>query len=394
MTAQPKSSGNNISLAVLERYRDEFEGGRSQASGDRRAAFEDWLDQIIRLDPGVDAQRDAGRDLAETWGADAQLEAARQSELLRKPLNALSREGAGGSEVGDSLIALKMAVEKVDPSKFNFEPGWILRLLGKLPGVGAPLERYATRYRSTRSVIDAILRALERGRDELSRDIVTLTEDQRRFREATARLEVVIANAQRMDQALEQRIQREAPGTEKRRFLEEDVLFPLRQRTLDLQQQLAVSQQGVLACDLIVRNNKELIRGVNRALHVTATALEVGATVALALETQKRVLTQIETTAKATNELIAGTAKRLRTQGVEIHRQAAGTTLSLQTLRQAFDDLNAAMEELGRFRQEALPQMAQSVREFDALTKDGEDAIRRMERLRRSESRIGQAFRR
>jgi uncharacterized protein YaaN involved in tellurite resistance len=394
MTAQPKASGNNVSLAVIERYRDEFEGGRSNASGDRRAAFDDWLEQLTRLDPAVDAQRDMGRDLAETWGADAQLEAARQSELLRKPLSALSRKGGGGGEVGDSLVALKMAVEKVDPGKFNFEPGWFLRLVGKLPGVGQPLERYATRYRSARSVIDAILKALERGRDELSRDIVTLTEDQRRFREATGKLEVVIANAQRLDQELEARCQRIEPGESRRKFLEEEVLFPLRQRILDLQQQLAVSQQGVIACDLIVRNNKELIRGVNRAIHVTATALEVGATVALALETQKRVLTQIETTAKATNDLIAGTAQRLRTQGVEIHRQAAGTTLDLATLRRAFDDLNAAMDELGRFRQEALPQMAQTVREFDQLTKDGEEAIRRMERLRRSESRIGQVFRR
>jgi uncharacterized protein YaaN involved in tellurite resistance len=184
------------------------------------------------------------------------------------------------------------------------------------------------------------------------------------------------------------------PGESRRKFFEEEVLFPLRQRILDLQQQLAVSQQGVIACDLIIRNNKELIRGVNRAIHVTATALEVGATVALALETQKRVLTQIEATAKATNDLIAGTAQRLRTQGVEIHRQASGTTLDLATLRRAFDDLNAAMDELARFRQEALPQMAQTVREFDQLTKDGEEAIRRIERLRRSESRIGQAFRR
>ena len=394
MTAQPKASGSNVSLAVIERYRDEFESGRSQASGDRRAAFDDWLEQLTQLDPAVDAQRDMGRDLAETRGADAQLDAARQSELLRKPLNALSRKGGGGGEVGDSLVALKMAVEKVDPGKFNFEPGWFLRLVGKLPGVGQPLERYATRYRSARSVIDAILKVLERGRVELSRDIVTLTEDQRRFREATGKLEVVIANAQRLDQELDSRIQRIDAGALRRKFLEEEVLFPLRQRILDLQQQLAVSQQGVIACDLIVRNNKELIRGVNRAIHVTATALEVGATVAMALETQKRVLTQIETTAQATNDLIAGTAKRLRTQGVEIHRQAAGTTLDLATLRRAFDDLNAAMDELGRFRQEALPQMAQTVREFDQLTKDGENAIRRMERLRRSESRIGQVFRR
>jgi hypothetical protein len=50
-------------------------------------------------------------------------------------------------------------------------------------------------------------------------------------------------------------------------------LFALRQRTLDLQQQLAVNQQGVLAIEIIIRNNRELIRGVDRALDVTISRI-------------------------------------------------------------------------------------------------------------------------
>jgi len=38
----------------------------------------------------------------------------------------------------------------------------------------------------------------------------------------------------------------------------------LRQRIQDLQQQLAVNQQGVLAVELIIRNNKELMKGVDK----------------------------------------------------------------------------------------------------------------------------------
>src|SRR5690606_42135790 len=60
------------------------------------------------------------------------------------------------------------------------------------------------------------------------------------------------------------------PADDSRRsFMEEELLFPLRQRILDLQQQLAVSQQGILALEVVIRNNRELIRGVRSEEHTS-----------------------------------------------------------------------------------------------------------------------------
>ena len=55
-------------------------------------------------------------------------------------------------------------------------------------------------------------------------------------------------------------------------FVRDELLFTVRQRVMDLQQQLAVTLQGIVATEIIVRNNKELIRGVDRALTVTVSA--------------------------------------------------------------------------------------------------------------------------
>ena len=82
------------------------------------------------------------------------------------------------------------------------------------------------------------------------------------------------------------------PDDPRREFVEEDILFALRQRTLDLQQQLAVNQQGVLAIEIIIRNNRELIRGVDRALDVTISALQVAVTVALRSPTRRSCSTR------------------------------------------------------------------------------------------------------
>ena len=71
-----------------------------------------------------------------------------------------------------------------------------------------------------------------------------------------------------------------------------------------------------MATAIVVRNNGELVRGVNRALDVTVSALQVAVTVALGLANQKIVLDKVTALNATTTGLIAGTAERLRTQGL------------------------------------------------------------------------------
>jgi uncharacterized protein YaaN involved in tellurite resistance len=151
---------------------------------------------------------------------------------------------------------------------------------------------------------------------------------------------------------------------------------------MDLQQQLAVNQQGVLSTAIIVGNNKELVRGVDRALDVTISALQVAVTVALALAHQKIVLDKIEAVNKTTSDLIAGTAAQLKKQGADIHTRASSANLDMESLKSAFADINAAMEEISNYRREALLQMAQTILEFDKLAEEGEAAIQKMEQGR------------
>ncbi|HTE39428.1 MAG TPA: toxic anion resistance protein, partial [Steroidobacteraceae bacterium] len=153
----------------------------------------------------------------------------------------------------------------------------------------------------------------------------------------------------------------------------------LRQRIMDLQQQLLVNQQGFLTMEMIIRNNKELIRGVNRALNVTVSALQVAVTLALALANQKIVLEKVQAITSTTEKLIAGTAERLKTQGAEIHKQASSTQLNLDVLKQAFGDIRAALDDVSRYRQEALPKMAQSIVDMDKMSKEAEEQIRKVE---------------
>ncbi len=336
--------------------------------------------QLVAVDPADPDAREQTRNTVDTMGRDLQRRSATKSRMLQTPLRELTHGAEDGGPVARSLSDLRIEVEKLDPAGVDLSPGGLTRLIGMIPGVGTPLKRYFMRYESSQTAIDSIIKSLEKGREQLKRDNVTLNDDQKAMRELTLTLTDQVELAQALDGALVDQLENEiAPEDPRRQFVEEEILFVVRQRTMDLQQQLAVNQQGVLATEIIIRNNRELMRGVDRAIDVTVSALQVAVTVALALAHQKVVLDKVEAVNRTTSDLIAGTAERLKTQGTEIHRQAAGTMLDMDSLRSAFSDISVALDEISRYRQEALPQMATTILELDQLAAESEEAISRLE---------------
>ena len=342
-----------------------------------------FADALIDPDSSDFEAQDEMKAAINDMGRELQRKAGRQSKMLQQPIKDLSKHGEDGGPVANALVELKMEVEELDPNRFDFSAGWVTRMLGMIPGIGSAMKRYFSRYESAQTVIDAIIHSLEEGREQLMRDNVTLSEDQRGMRELSLKIERQVMLAQLLDQKLQYKLDREIPAdSPKSRFVQEELIFPLRQRIMDLQQQLAVNQQGVISIEIIMRNNKELVRGVDRAINVTISALQVAVTVALALANQKIVLDKINALSQTTSDLIAGTAATLKTQGTAIHTQASQSMLQMDSLKSAFADITSAMDEISRFRREALPKMAESILEFDQLTAQGEATIERMEKAK------------
>ena len=340
----------------------------------------DFVDQLLSFKAGDVTEQTGRKNAVEQMGLDVQKQAAKQSALLRQPINKIATKADEGGNVANALIDLKMKVEELDPGKFDFEPGWFGRTMGMIPGVGNPLKRYFTKFESAQTVIAAVMRSLKNGQEELERDNITLVEDQKQMAETGRRLERAIQLGILMDQKIQYKLDREIEASDpKHRFISEELLYPLRQRIMDLQQQLAVSQQGYIATEIIMRNNKELIRGVNRSMSVTISALETAATVAMALANQKIVLDKINAVSQTTSDLISGTAARLKTQGADIHKQASSSQLSIESLKSAFVDLKTAMDDVSNFRINALPQMAQSIIELNKISQEAENTIKKLD---------------
>jgi len=345
---------------------------------------EDLVARILNTSVTDSDAQNRTKAAIEAMGSQLQREAAHRSQMLKQPIAKLYERSEDGGEVANALVDLKVKVEELDPGKYDLEAGWLTRLLGRIPGIGTPLKRYFSRYESASTMIDAIIRSIEDGQEQLKRDNITLVDDQKLMRELTHKLERAVKLGQLIDAGLEDKLQTEIPESAPRyKFIQEELLFPLRQRIQDLQQQLLVNQQGFLTIEMIIRNNKELIRGVNRARNVTVSALQVAVTLALALANQRIVLEKVQALTETTSDLITGTAERLKTQGAAIHKQASATQIDIDALKRAFEDVRTALDDISRYRQEALPKMADRILQMDKMAAESNEAIAKVEQAER-----------
>src|SRR4051795_10421167 len=291
---------------------------------------------------------------------DSDIRAAADSSnrLLQTLVKAMREGGASGtSQISRSLLDLRKTVEDLDPSEAKLGK----KLLGLIP-FGDSMTDYFRRYESSQKQIDAIVRALYNGQDELRKDNAALNLEKQNLWDSMARLHQYIYIAEKLDAALSARIAGlDATDPQRAKALREDVLFYVRQKHQDLLTQLAVSIQGYLAIDIIIKNNIELIKGVDRATTTTVAALRTAVIVAQALANQKLVLDQITALNTTTSGIIERTSEALKQNSARIQEQSASSTLSIESLQKAFANIYETMDTIDQFKVRALDNMAATI---------------------------------
>ncbi len=342
-----------------------------------QAAAEANVQAVLNLD--LDSLEKKKEILAsiDSFGMDTLRSSSNKNALLQVSVGNLSKTGDEGGQVAKGLSDLQMEIKDLDPSMIDFAK---TGLLGKLFN---PMRAYFAKYQKADTVISDIVESLEKGRNVLKNDNTTLEIEQHALRDLTKVLQKEIELGSLMDVSIAAQVEvarEKGEDPDRVRFIEEEILFPLRQRVMDLNTMLVVNQQGIIAYEMVVRNNRELIRGVDRAKTVTISALRIGVTVASALYNQKIVLKKIEALNATTNTIIAGTSKMLKDQGTAIQKQAMEANISVDTLKTAFSDVIEAMDSISTYKREALPQMRETINQFKELAATGEEQIQRLEK--------------
>ena len=301
-----------------------------------------------------------------TLGRDEIAGAANASNrMLERPASALAAAKGSGdagdaqARVAKTLTDLRFQVEDLTPNRADLTGA--RKILGFIPG-GSKVARYFDRYKSAQVQLDSITRALESGQDELRKDNASIEQEKVNLWTTMGTLSEYAVLLSGLDTAVEKKIaQVEASSPDTAKAMRSDVLFAVRQRREDILTQLAVSAQGYLAMDMVRANNVELIKGVDRARTTTLSALRTAVIVAQALTNQRLVLDQITALNRTTSDLIASNAEMLKTTSADIHRQAAASTIEIDKLEKAFQDVFATMDAIDTFRAEAASSMAVTI---------------------------------
>ena len=300
--------------------------------------------------------------------------AGMSNRFLDRPVRAMDKD----SGVGANLAQLRRTVEELDPGKQGkLSKG--RKFLGIIP-FGNSMKRYFQSYESAQGHIQAVLGHLASGKDELLMDNAAIDVERQKLWEAMGSLEQMIHISRALDTRLEEKAaDLDATDPAKAKAVRETALFYVRQRTQDLLTQMAVTVQGYLALDLVKKNNVELVKGVDRASTTTVAALRTAVTVAQAMANQRLVLQQVTALNQTTAGLIDSTGTLLRDQTGKIHEMAASSTIPLETLQRAFQNIYDTMDNIDTFKVKALENMKQTVTTLTAEVEKSKGYIARAE---------------
>ncbi|KUO50979.1 MAG: toxic anion resistance protein [Sphingomonadales bacterium BRH_c42] len=331
-------------------------------------AFGEKVDQITRM--GQEQIRAA---------------AAMSNRFLDRPVRAMDQD----TGVGNDLLELRKTVEDLDPGRKGKMRG--RKLFGIIP-FGNKLQRYFDSYSSAQGHIQAILERLASGKRELYEDNAAIDVERQKLWAAMGELEQMVHIARTLDQKLEDKADElDASDPAKAKALRESALFYVRQRTQDLLTQMAVSVQGYLSLDLVKKNNVELVKGVDRASTTTVGALRTAVTVAQAMTNQRLVLGQITALNETTSNIIDSTSTLLREQTGQIHQQAAASTIPLEVLQRAFQNIYDTMDEVDDFKVKALASMKQTVEVLSTEVEKSKGYIARAEGQAQAQTKVASA---
>ena len=209
-------------------------------------AAEEKVQQIMAVDLDSFEDRREFTVAIDTFGQDVVQKSEVKNEILSKRMADLSKNGTESGEVAKGLEELAVRMRDLDPSGIDFAKKG---LFGK---VYNPVRKYFDRYKTADAEIADIVKSLEKGKGTLKNDNTTLELEEANMRDITKQLNQKIEMGTAMDTYLTNAIEEQkATGgdPEKIRFVEEEVLFPLRQRIMDFQQLQVVNQQGIIAMD-------------------------------------------------------------------------------------------------------------------------------------------------
>jgi uncharacterized protein YaaN involved in tellurite resistance len=249
------------------------------------------------------------------------------------------------------------------------------KILGIIP-FGNKLQAYFRKFDAAGDQIGRLLAELRGAEDEVRRDVAALGEMETRLWEVMGRLKEAGLFAEALDRRLVSEVAAlKSSDPLKAEALEQEVLFYARQAHADLLAQQAVNVNAYRQVGVLKKTGRELINGCDRMATTGLSALATAQAVARATGTQIKVMEMLQAGSGAIGDLIEQTSVMLGKHVQQTGEMAASPVVEVDKLKAAFENTTRAMDDLDRFRSQALDAMARNNTMLKTLIGEAEQDI-------------------
>lgn len=259
------------------------------------------------------------------------------------------------------LNNLNKIMDRFDPKDFLEEQkkeGFLKRMFNRSK---QQLEIILSKYDSLTKEVDAVYNEIQKYEVEMKKNTVELEkmydENLNYFHtlsEHIAAIEVKVEEAQSLIPALQARVEQNDPEAVMELETIQRGIELLEQRRYDLEMAQQVSFQSAPQIRLMQQGNNHLISKINSAFVTTIPIFKQGLVHAVTMQRQKVVSDSMAELDKRTNEMLVKNAENIRTNSVNIARQAGAPSISIDTIETTWKTIMAGIEETKQIQEETI----------------------------------------
>lgn len=196
-----------------------------------------FVADLAAQDPRSPAFQKKVDDITRMGEQEVRSSAQVSNRMLERPQSSLA--GAKGQKasgpgadaqvkVANTLLDLRRTVTDLDPGRADLKG--VKKILGIIP-LGSKVQRYFERYQDAQSQLDAIIKALASGQDELRKDNASIESEKQHLWTTMGKLTEYATLAKALDAATVGKIEElRVSNPQAADALTSDALFPIRQR--------------------------------------------------------------------------------------------------------------------------------------------------------------------
>jgi uncharacterized protein YaaN involved in tellurite resistance len=284
------------------------------------------------------------------------------------------KQGEEGTKIAGLIEKLSADFDRINPGGIDWKSAprkGIGKLLGKLPLIGSAVSQYWSKYQDVMTMINENIATLNALLDKKEKDVYLINDKKDAFLKMMEGYHQSIRTGILIKELLEEAIAGEQ-DPDKRRFMQEQWLYPLDKRLISLQELYLSSYDAAISAELISRGHRELITDLREKNKVATLRLQTGVWLAAELYDQQRLLESSRALKETNRHLADSVHQMLGKYQREIQAEATDSFQSFDQWQQHMQETSKLYEEAKDFRIRSLSTLDEKITRFGTLMETAE----------------------